>query len=122
VLASYALPAKDVFVRAVRTSIADSGSLGPLFRVDELGRSEDLPTWVLDWCVGLPKPVQHIWDVDWLRIFKLFNTALGREAAMLDLSPEPVLALQDLSVDEICKIRCYFPNNDSDDICVVTSR
>ncbi|KAK0619478.1 heterokaryon incompatibility protein-domain-containing protein [Immersiella caudata] len=53
IVADYSLPSEQVFVRCVRTLIADSGGLVPLLRLPEpeLNRSPTLPTWVPDFRV-----------------------------------------------------------------------
>jgi len=84
-LADYSLQPVEAFLYAVRTLVADNGSLAFLLRVPELDRSADVPKWVPDWCAKVRRETLFMLDLDWILRFQCFDAALGTRAVMLDL-------------------------------------
>ncbi|KAK0652479.1 hypothetical protein B0T16DRAFT_406252 [Cercophora newfieldiana] len=121
-VADYSLQPKDVFMRAIRTTITDSGSLAPLLRTPEPDRAKDLPTWAPDCCAKLGPEAQHSWDMVWFGLFAAFDAAMGTKAAMLNPSAGPVLPLQGLLVDEIYEVVVHGICRDRDEFCAMARR
>lgn len=103
----YSLSLEDIFIGAVRNSIASTGLLHSLLRTTERRRSPTLPRWVPDWCADIPTEGWYsvYFSMSWYYLYGYYDAAGGTKAITREPSEKSALCVQGFLVDQIQAVK-----------------